>query len=84
MKYINIFRGIVTTLIGVVLMLVSLYFYLWAPDDFELDLTTAIIMFVAGLVLLLMPDDIPAFIRTLFARKYGAPPPPPGGDQHKP
>lgn len=67
--FLNIFRGIITSLIGTALILISTWFFFMGGDDwvgYEWHLVGA---FVVGIVLLIMPDEIPAFVRQL-ADKY--------------
>lgn len=60
--FLNIFRGVITTLLGTVLIIISIYFFFWG-EGWEEYFYHLIGAFVVGIVLLLMPDDIPAFVR---------------------
>lgn len=53
-----------TTLFGCILIGLSIWDYFFAEEG-VLELYHAIGVFCVGIVLLLMPDDIPAFIRRL-------------------
>ena len=64
MKFQNIFRGIFTTVGGAILMGLAVYFSFFVEKP--LEWTQAIWLFIAGAIFLLMPDDIPAFVRVLF------------------
>jgi hypothetical protein len=66
--FLNVFRGIITTLIGVVIMGLSIYFFFFG-DGWEDYFWHLIGAFTIGVVLLIMPDDIPAFVREL-ANKF--------------
>lgn len=66
--FLNIFRGVVTTLIGVAIIVLSVYFFFFG-EDWDEYFWHLIGAFVVGIVLLIMPDDIPAFVRQV-ADKY--------------
>lgn len=59
----------ITTIIGTIIVIASVYFFFKGGDEwvgYEKHLIGA---FVVGIILLIMPDDIPAFVRKL-ADKY--------------
>ena len=58
----NIFRGVVTTLIGTGIICLSVYFFFFG-DDWDAYFWHLIGSFTVGIVLLIMPDDIPSFVR---------------------
>ena len=58
-----------TTISGTVIMGLSGYFFFFGNEDWDAYFWHLIGAFVVGIVLLLMPDDIPAFVREL-ANKY--------------
>lgn len=60
MMFQNIFRGIATSLLGLALIGIAIYFYFFAAKPIEL--MQAIGVFTAGTVFLLMPDKLPDFI----------------------
>lgn len=62
--FLNVFRGIVTTIVGTIIIALSAYFFFfgdWGNEYFW----HLIGSFVVGVVLLIMPDDIPAFVRQI-------------------
>ncbi len=67
--FLNIFRGVVTTIIGDIMILASLYFFFFGGDEWVGYEGYLIGSFVVGIVLLIMPDDIPSFVRQV-ADKY--------------
>lgn len=75
MNFQNIIRGIITTVLGVALICISLGDYFEIPRYYGfqgegiMNLYEAMGLFLFGVALLLMPDDIPAFIRKL-ANKF--------------
>lgn len=60
MNFLNVFRGIVTTAFGVILMGLAIWF--WYQDYIEIWPGGAA-MFAVGIVLLIMPDDLKGFFQ---------------------
>lgn len=67
MKFENIFKSIVTTLIGTVIMATACYkWYLSEQINLQLGIALAI-----GFAMLWMRDSLPGFITTYFNSKFG-------------
>jgi len=59
-----------TTVVGTVIIALSVYFFFFgAEEDWGAYFWHLIGAFVVGIVLLVMPDDIPAFVRQI-ANKF--------------
>lgn len=75
MNFQNIFRAVITSLIGAGIIILGVYFYFFAEEG--LDLYTSLGVLCVGSVFLLMPDKIPAFVERLFNKVFGGGTPPP-------